>query len=251
MKMNNKMAKKFFCFLMSFLLIISGLFTTISTKVSAMKPAVHNSKRNIKISDVIQMVNECTSITETEKNKIMEALNYIQMHFQPNGTQFTENLKQQLETIKVITSHNNSVAEQRSQQPVKHEYSDLTKNDQNGAILISVTEHRNLDIVNQRNNINERIDVLRDFTDNVVPELHDIIERNTALNREEKDRLQQALNAARDEIRQLEVALEIRDSTCFGRMKTRNFRYGVGFGVGVTMIVMVIIAVIVAVCVKK
>ena len=233
MKMNNKMAKKFFCFLMSFLLIISGLFTTISTKVSAMKPAVHNSKRNIKISDIIQMVNECTSITETKKNKIMEALNCIQMRFQPNGTQFTENLKQQLETIKVITSHNNSVAEQRSHQTVDYEYSDLAKNDTNGAILINITKSRNEDIVNQRNNIYERMDNLRDFTDNVIPELHDIIERNTALNREEKDRLQQALTAARDEIHQLEVALEIRDSTCFGRMKTRNFRYGVCFGVGV------------------
>ena len=166
-------------------------------------------------------------------------------------TQLAENSKHQLEIIKGITSHNNSAAEQRSRQTVNHEYSNLTKNDTNGAIIINVTEHRNPDIINQRNNIYERIDDMRNFSENIVPELNDIIERNTALNREEKDRLQQELNAARDNIRQLEVALEIRDSTCFGRMKTRNFRYGVCFGVGVTMIVMVIIAVIVAVCVNK
>ena len=165
MKMNNKMAKKFFCFLMSFLLIISGLFTTISTKVSAMKPAVHNSERNIQISDIIQMVNECISITETEKNKIIEALNCIQMYFQPTGTQFIENSKQRLEAIKVIASHNNLVTEQRSHQTVDYEYSDLAKNDTNGAILINITKSRNEDIVNQRNNIYERMDNLRDFTD--------------------------------------------------------------------------------------
>ena len=253
--MSNKIVKKISCFLMSFLLIILGTFTSVPTKIFAMKPVAYKSEKNIQISDVVRMVNECTSITAAEKKKIIEALNYIQIHFRPiTNTQFKDRLTDENELfLQKIQNIRNHTEEQNTrlinaEQSDGYEYVDISVNDMNGSIMLDVAGSRNADIGKRRNDINRRIDDLRDFTDNAIPELVEIIERNVALNREEKDRLQQALSTAQDEICRLEI--EFRGRTVCECIRTRNFRYGLGFGAVATMFVMTIVAMVVAICMK-
>lgn len=246
--------KKTICFLMSFLLLIFGLFTTNSSKVSAVYdiPTIVQS-----LDKCISIVNEWDNVNEAERETIINKLNGIRDSLQSVESQSSYDImadnKSFIDAINNNANHQRDKRNSEQSRLIKkdHEFVPFDdKNDEDTAVLINMP-NINPDSERKHEEFDSCIRGLNDFINNTLPRIQENILRIHELNTQEKNRLHRDLLRALDEIERLNVELDRRG--CFAGMKTKNFRNGAICGGITTMIVMicVVVAVIVGLSYAK
>ncbi len=246
--------KKTICFLMSFLLLIFGLFTTNSSKVSAFldTPEIVQS-----LDKCISIVNEWGNVNEAEREAIINKLNEIKDSLQSFESQSSNDIKNDnkpfLDILNKYADYHKDKIDSEKSRLAKDDYVFVpfnSKNDERFAALINMP---NINPENERKHeeFDSLIRDLNDYLDNILPRIQENIRRIHELNTQEKNRLHRELLQALDVIENLQAELD--RGGCFAGMKTKNFRNGAICGGITTMIVMicVVVAVIVGLSYAK
>lgn len=246
--------KQTICFFMSFLLLSFGLFTTNSSKVSALldTPTIVQS-----LDKCISIVNEWDNVNEAEIETIINKLNEIRDSVQSFESQFSNDIKNDNKPF--LDAINNNAKHQKDKRDSEksrlsgdnYEPAPFDNEIENHAAILINMPNINPDNERKHEEFNSRIRGLNDFINIILPRIQENIRRIHELNTQEKDRLQRDLLQALDVIENLQAELD--RGGCFAGMKTKNFRNGAICGGITTMIVMicVVVAVIVGLSYAK
>lgn len=238
--------KKTICFLMSFLSLLCGMFTTNSPKVFSI---LDTSTIVQSLDKCISVVNEWVNVNEVERETIINKLSEIRDSLQFVGLQFSDDIMaNNVSFLDVIVNNTNHQKDKRNSErshltTSEHIFSSFeSKNEEKLDILINMPDI-NPSNEKKHEEFDSRIKGLKNFLHNTLPEIRELVNGIHELNAQKKNRLYGDLLVALNEIDRLDAEMDRRG--CIAGMKTKNFRNGVICGSITTMIIMIGVVVVV------